>query len=223
MEGENDPILFLWKLIACATICGYAMSLPLVLMTYEVTPIELIRSCDNFAGRCGNTVNSICTFKRRVAELNTSFHGGYAVFVHRVTSSTMYGHEPPYKNLSGHRTCSFWAQRKNPDICVHVRLKLKGKQCFVLLTALIILPTTWLRSLGLLAYVSAGGVLASVIVVGCVLWVGVIDDVGFHEGGITCLLYYNHYQLCINGHNRLLDVRRIFEISSDIEPSFKEN
>ncbi|XP_024923210.3 amino acid transporter AVT1I isoform X1 [Ziziphus jujuba] len=63
-------------------------------------------------------------------------------------------------------------------------LQLKGKQCFVLLTALIILPTTWLRSLGLLAYVSAGGVLASVIVVGCVLWVGVIDDVGFHEGGM---------------------------------------
>ncbi|XP_062016075.1 amino acid transporter AVT1I-like isoform X2 [Rosa rugosa] len=56
-----------------------------------------------------------------------------------------------------------------------------GKQCFVLATALVILPTTWLKSLGLLAYISAGGVLASIILVACVFWVGAIDNVGFHE------------------------------------------
>ncbi|KAK9935147.1 hypothetical protein M0R45_022259 [Rubus argutus] len=58
-----------------------------------------------------------------------------------------------------------------------------GKKCFVLATALVILPTTWLKSLGLLAYVSAGGVLASIVLVACVFWVGAVDSVGFHEEG----------------------------------------
>jgi vesicular inhibitory amino acid transporter len=63
-------------------------------------------------------------------------------------------------------------------------LKVAGKKGFVLLTALIILPTTWLKSLGVLAYFSAGGVLASVIVVACVFWVGAVDGVSFHEGNM---------------------------------------
>ncbi|KAJ4962105.1 hypothetical protein NE237_022015 [Protea cynaroides] len=62
-------------------------------------------------------------------------------------------------------------------------LKIEGKQGFILLAALAILPTTWLRNLGLLAYVSAGGVLASIIVVCSVAWAGVTDGVGFHQRG----------------------------------------
>ncbi|KAJ7943473.1 putative Amino acid transporter [Quillaja saponaria] len=58
--------------------------------------------------------------------------------------------------------------------------RIEGKQGFILLTALIILPTTWLRSLGILAYVSVGGVLASVFLVCCILWAGAVDGVGFH-------------------------------------------
>ncbi|KAL6650851.1 hypothetical protein ACP70R_009776 [Stipagrostis hirtigluma subsp. patula] len=58
-----------------------------------------------------------------------------------------------------------------------------GKQLFVVLVALVILPTTWLRSLGVLAYVSASGVLASVVVVFCVLWAAVADGVGFQGKG----------------------------------------
>lgn len=59
-----------------------------------------------------------------------------------------------------------------------------GKQCFVILTALVILPTTWLRSLGLMAYVSAGGVLASFVLIGSVFWAGGVDGLGFHEKGM---------------------------------------
>ena len=62
-------------------------------------------------------------------------------------------------------------------------LRIGGKAGFVLCTALVILPTTWLRSLGVLAYISVGGVVASIILIGCVLWVGEGDGVGFHERG----------------------------------------
>ncbi|CAL5016551.1 unnamed protein product [Urochloa decumbens] len=58
-----------------------------------------------------------------------------------------------------------------------------GRQLFVVLVALVILPTTWLRSLGVLAYVSASGVLASAVVVVCVLWAAVADGVGFTARG----------------------------------------
>ncbi|GKV22338.1 hypothetical protein SLEP1_g32218 [Rubroshorea leprosula] len=58
-------------------------------------------------------------------------------------------------------------------------LKIGGKQGFVLLTSLVVLPSTWLKSLGIMAYFSAGGVLASIVLVVCVLWVGAVDGVVF--------------------------------------------
>lgn len=62
-------------------------------------------------------------------------------------------------------------------------LRIEGKSGFTVLAALIILPTTWLRSLGALAYVSFGGVVASTVLIVCVWWVGEVDGVGFHERG----------------------------------------
>jgi solute carrier family 32 (vesicular inhibitory amino acid transporter) len=71
-----------------------------------------------------------------------------------------------------------------PNTCVKIGgFYLEGKQFFVLLVALAILPTTWLRRLDLLAYVSAGGVLASWIVVVCVLSAAIFDGVGFQGKG----------------------------------------
>ncbi|CAL0313653.1 unnamed protein product [Lupinus luteus] len=58
-----------------------------------------------------------------------------------------------------------------------------GKRGFVLLSALVILPTTWFRSMDVLAYISIGGVVAPIILVACVLWVGEVDGVGFHQRG----------------------------------------
>ncbi|KAF1874542.1 hypothetical protein Lal_00029969 [Lupinus albus] len=58
-----------------------------------------------------------------------------------------------------------------------------GKRGFVLLSALVILPTTWLRCLDVLAYISIGGVVAPIVLVACVLWVGEVDGVGFHQRG----------------------------------------
>ncbi|GAA0174104.1 hypothetical protein LIER_41661 [Lithospermum erythrorhizon] len=72
-----------------------------------------------------------------------------------------------------------------PNVSLHVYgHNVGGKQVFILLTGLLILPTTWLRNLGLLAYISAGGVVACVVLVCSVLWVGIFDGVGFHEKGV---------------------------------------
>ncbi|CAN1321536.1 Amino acid transporter AVT1J [Linum perenne] len=39
------------------------------------------------------------------------------------------------------------------------------------------------NTLGIMAYVSVGGVVASIVLVVCVFWVGAFDGVGFHENG----------------------------------------
>ncbi|WCJ37427.1 Transmembrane amino acid transporter family protein [Euphorbia peplus] len=85
-------------------------------------------------------------------------------------------------------------------------LKIGGKQGFVMLTTLVILPTTWLRSLGMLAYVSASGFMAMILLVGCVLWAGVFDGVGFHHGNHVLLKWkgvsttISMFAFCYSGH-----------------------
>ncbi|XP_060213426.1 amino acid transporter AVT1I-like [Lycium barbarum] len=75
-------------------------------------------------------------------------------------------------------------QKLFPNAKIHVgSLKIVGREGFVILVALIILPTTWLRNFGLLAYVSFGGVFASIILVCAVFWVGAVDGVRFEEKG----------------------------------------
>ncbi|KAM0936788.1 putative amino acid transporter, transmembrane domain-containing protein [Dioscorea sansibarensis] len=83
--------------------------------------------------------------------------------------------------------------------------KVGGKQVFVLLASLVVLPTTWLRNLSVFSYVSFGGVLASIIVVGAVLWTGVVNGVGFHEkgelinwAGVPTAI--SVYAFCYSGH-----------------------
>lgn len=59
-----------------------------------------------------------------------------------------------------------------------------GKQCFVLVVALVILPSLWLDNLSLLSYISASGVLASAVILASVIWTGAFDDkIGFHQQG----------------------------------------
>ncbi|XP_058077355.1 amino acid transporter AVT1I-like [Magnolia sinica] len=65
-------------------------------------------------------------------------------------------------------------------------LKIGGSRGFVILSSLIIIPTTWLRSLSLLAYISTWGVLTTLIVVASIFWVGAFDGVGFHARGTLC-------------------------------------
>ncbi|GJP62707.1 hypothetical protein CLOP_g19738 [Closterium sp. NIES-67] len=81
---------------------------------------------------------------------------------------------------------------------------LTSRHVFVLVSALCILPTMYLRDLSLLSYVSAGGVVASVVVVSSVAWVGVAD-VGFHQSGPLLNLWgmpvtIGLFGFCYSGH-----------------------
>ncbi|KAF9594106.1 hypothetical protein IFM89_027424 [Coptis chinensis] len=62
-------------------------------------------------------------------------------------------------------------------------INISGREGFVVIVSLIILPTVWLKDLSMLSYVSATGVLASLVIIGSVLWTGAADGVGFNEKG----------------------------------------
>ncbi|KAF5202269.1 Amino acid transporter avt1e [Thalictrum thalictroides] len=83
---------------------------------------------------------------------------------------------------------------------------LTSNYVFSIIGALTVLPTVWLQNLSLLSYLSAGGVVASLVVALCLLWVGVVDQVGFHHSG-TALELSNLpiaiglYAVCYTGHS----------------------
>ncbi|RCV21731.1 hypothetical protein SETIT_4G161300v2 [Setaria italica] len=84
-------------------------------------------------------------------------------------------------------------------------LTLNSHVLFAILTTIIVMPTTWLRDLSCLSYISAGGVIASILVVICLLWVGVVDDVGFENKGTVLNLpgipiALGLYGYCYSGH-----------------------
>lgn len=54
-----------------------------------------------------------------------------------------------------------------------------GKQMFIILVALIILPSVWLDDMRILSYVSASGVFASGLILASIFWVGAFEGVGF--------------------------------------------
>ncbi|XP_058187555.1 amino acid transporter AVT1J-like isoform X2 [Rhododendron vialii] len=58
-----------------------------------------------------------------------------------------------------------------------------GKQMFVVIVALVILPTVWLSNMNVISFISASGVLASVIILGSIVWAGAHDGIGFEQKG----------------------------------------
>ncbi|KAL3838302.1 hypothetical protein ACJIZ3_022893 [Penstemon smallii] len=82
---------------------------------------------------------------------------------------------------------------------------LNSQHLFALLTTLAVLPTVWLRDMSVLSYISAGGVIASILVVACLFWVGLVDQVGFETKGTTLNLStlpvaIGLYGYCYSGH-----------------------
>ncbi|KAL8231935.1 hypothetical protein R6Q57_001713 [Mikania cordata] len=58
-----------------------------------------------------------------------------------------------------------------------------AKSGFIVLVALVILPTSWLDNMSILSYISASGVVASLIILASIFWAGSVDDIGFQEKG----------------------------------------
>ncbi|WVZ06404.1 hypothetical protein V8G54_019750 [Vigna mungo] len=84
-----------------------------------------------------------------------------------------------------------------PNAKVHIAgLAIAGKQFFVILVSLIILPTVWLDSLSLLSYVSASGVFASLLIILSITWTAIFDGVGFHHKGT--LIHWNGLSTAIS-------------------------
>ncbi|XP_078440134.1 amino acid transporter AVT1C-like isoform X2 [Wolffia australiana] len=92
----------------------------------------------------------------------------------------------------------------------HVHLDVAGfrlspQLVFAALTTLIVLPTTWLRDLSVLSYISAGGVVASILVVLCLFWIGAVDKIGPISGGTLIdfkgfPIALGLYGYCYSGH-----------------------
>ncbi|XP_062119419.1 amino acid transporter AVT1J-like [Humulus lupulus] len=57
---------------------------------------------------------------------------------------------------------------------------LDGQQCFILIVALAILPSVLFDDLSLLSYVSASGVIASLVIFLSIVWAAAFDGIGFH-------------------------------------------
>ncbi|CAL4962802.1 unnamed protein product [Urochloa decumbens] len=83
--------------------------------------------------------------------------------------------------------------------------RLEGKQLFIALAAAVVLPTTWLKNLGVLAYVSAVGLVASAALTASLVWAGVAET-GFHRSSTTLLnpsgipTSLGLYFVCFTGH-----------------------
>ncbi|KAK9704901.1 hypothetical protein RND81_07G018800 [Saponaria officinalis] len=72
-----------------------------------------------------------------------------------------------------------------PGVKLHnfLGINFDGNETFVMIIAIVLLPTIWLDDLSILAYFSATGVVTCVAILVTVIWVGVFDGVGFRNGG----------------------------------------
>uniref|UniRef100_A0A453ABZ9 Amino acid transporter transmembrane domain-containing protein n=1 Tax=Aegilops tauschii subsp. strangulata TaxID=200361 RepID=A0A453ABZ9_AEGTS len=94
-----------------------------------------------------------------------------------------------------------------PDVNINLfGIHVDSKHFFGVLTALVVLPTVWLRDLRVLSYLSAGGVIATLVVFISVTLVGTTEGVGFHQTGEAVKwsgmpFAIGIYGFCYSGHS----------------------
>ncbi|PON58776.1 Amino acid transporter, transmembrane domain containing protein [Trema orientale] len=97
-------------------------------------------------------------------------------------------------------------QKLFPNFMVKIgALIIEARQSFVLITALVILPSMLLTDLSILSYVSATGVFSCLIILGSIFCVGAFGGVGFHEKGTLLNVSglptaVSLYIVCFAGH-----------------------
>lgn len=71
-----------------------------------------------------------------------------------------------------------------PNVELHIAgAVVGGRTTLVLAVVAVMTPTVWIDNMTTLSYVSATGVVASVVILGSVLWSAVVDGVGFSQKG----------------------------------------
>ncbi|KAI4318271.1 hypothetical protein L6164_026060 [Bauhinia variegata] len=81
-----------------------------------------------------------------------------------------------------------------------------GTTLFVIIAAIVILPTLLLEDLSLLSFISASGALASSVFLICLLWNATFDGTGFHGKGTTIFKWngipaaVSLYSFCYSAH-----------------------